>query len=142
MQADGAFRGRAISSLIVVSFLLAALVTTGAKAVATFADMDRELFSVSGRTVPVIVQKSVNDTMPERAVARLGGRLTQPLWIVNGFAADVPAASVRSLATIPGIRSVTLDRKVHVLGLPSSTPRSVYPKVIRANEMNSSGYTG
>src|SRR5881628_3187186 len=41
--------------------------------------------------VPVIVQKTSESTRaPERAIARLGGKITLDLPIVDGFAATIP----------------------------------------------------
>ena len=42
-------------------------------------------------------------------VWRLGGEITQELWIINGFAATVPAGSLDELSAYPGIKWVSLD---------------------------------
>src|SRR6266704_2390175 len=64
--------------------------------------------------VRVLVQKlAARDLGPERTVARLGGRVTRELPIVGGLAASSP-----------------------------STPRSVYPQVVRADAAWKAGATG
>src|SRR5437868_8596866 len=48
-------------------------------------------------TVGVIVQKTVQDKSVEQAIARLGGTVTKDLSIINAFAAQLPAKSVKEL---------------------------------------------
>jgi serine protease AprX len=92
----------------------------------------------------IIVQKRLAaDTGPERAVRRLGGQVTMALPIVGGFAATVPAAVVGQLARLPGVRAVTPDDRVRVQGAAAAgTIRSVYPKVVRADDAWARGITG
>ncbi|HSK35167.1 MAG TPA: S8 family peptidase, partial [Actinomycetota bacterium] len=94
--------------------------------------------------VRVIVQKTAAaDPAPELAVRRLGGQVTRALPIVAGFAATVPAAAVDELARLAGVRAVTPDDKVRVQGAAStSTIKSVYPKVVRADAAWKRGVTG
>ena len=97
------------------------------------------------RPLRVIVQKhSAADPAPELAVRRLGGQVTRALPIVAGFAAAVPAAVVGELARLPGVRAVTPDGRVRVQAAApgSSTVRSVYPKVVRADAAWQRGVTG
>jgi serine protease AprX len=49
---------------------------------------------------------------PERAVAALGGTVAEPLGIIDGFSATVPADLVGALRTAPGVLSVTEDAAV------------------------------
>jgi serine protease AprX len=44
---------------------------------------------------------------PERAVSTLGGTVEEPLGIIDGFSATVPADRLAVLRTMPGILSVT-----------------------------------
>ena len=81
----------------------------------------------------------------ELAVSRLGGQVTVDLPIVNGFAATVPAESIGALARTPGVRVISLDRKMTVQATAStgtSTVKSVYRKTVRADDLNTAGYTG
>jgi subtilisin family serine protease len=97
------------------------------------------------RPLRVIVQKhSAADPAPEAAVRRLGGQVTRALPIVAGFAATVPGAVVGELARLPGVRAVTPDGRVRVQAAApgSSTIRSVYPKVVRADAAWRRGVTG
>jgi serine protease AprX len=106
--------------------------------------VDPAVAAIHSGTVAIIVRKTVaTDHSPEQAVARLGGRVTQDLPIVDGFAATVPAASIARLAAVPGISVISLDRKVSVAGDgDGGSPNSVYPKVVRSNSVNTSGITG
>jgi serine protease AprX len=96
------------------------------------------------RPLRVIVQKhSAADPAPEAAVRRLGGQVTRALPIVAGFAATVPAAAVGELARLAGIRAVTPDDEVRVQGAATtSTIKSVYPKVVKADAAWTRGVTG
>jgi len=95
--------------------------------------------------VKVIVQKWwAADRGPELAVQRLGGRVTRALPIVAGFAATLPGGrALADLAGVPGVRVVTPDREVHVQGMATGGQiRSVYPKVVRADDAWRNGVTG
>ncbi len=97
--------------------------------------------------VRVLVQKlAARDLGPERTVARLGGRVTRELPIVGGFAATLPAAAVERLARASGVRAVSRDGRMRVQGSLAasspSTPRSVYPQVVRADAAWKAGATG
>jgi serine protease AprX len=128
-------RGRVLT-VVVVGLLVAAVLGTAGPASGTAAP--------GMATVGVIVQKwSAADQGPERAVARLGGRVTDALPIVAGFAATLPGWAVAKLARSPGVLAVTPDRQVHVQGTASgSEVRSVYPKVVRADKAWQQGVTG
>ena len=97
----------------------------------------------------VIVQ-AVTVDVARRAVEAVGGVVRIDLPIVDGVAADVPAALVHALAGGPGIRAVTSDARMTVQGTigdegrvaPESKPKSVYPKVVRADELGKEGGTG
>ena len=92
----------------------------------------------------VIVQERAGaGSAPEEAVRRLGGQVTRALPIVGGFAATVPATVAGELARLPGVRAVTPDAKLRVQGTAStSTIRSVYPKVVKADSAWQKGITG
>jgi serine protease AprX len=107
------------------------------------ADVDRELLQLTTGTVPVIVQLRGDAVAGEKAVADAGGRITRHLPLINGLAASVPAQGITTLATAGGVRAVTLDRQVNVQsGGGSSSPNSVYGKVVRADDMAARGITG
>jgi serine protease AprX len=86
-----------------------------------------------------------------KAQARaLGARITRDLTTIDGFAADIPQASVVDLMSLSGIRSVTPDRTVRPLSvLPSlgydpadtGAPAAV-TKIVGAQTAWASGVTG
>jgi serine protease AprX len=79
----------------------------------------------------------------QRAVARLGGRVTRSLPIVDGFAATVPAAAVGALAATPAVLAVTPDRRVQVKSAANGGQiHSVYTKTVRADALWQRGITG
>jgi subtilisin family serine protease len=70
----------------------------------------------TGRTASVIVRElpGAGDA-PERAVARMGGRVGAHLGIIDGFVAEVPLSHLAILRSVTGVHSVTLDAKVRLL---------------------------
>lgn len=96
----------------------------------------------------VIVQGSApGSRAAEHAVAKAGGRVTRKLPIVDGVAATVPAAAVPALAAAPGVVAVTPDARAHVRSMPATGEdlggvRSVYPQVVRADDVWRAGRTG
>ena len=106
----------------------------------TGAVVDPALRAVHG-TVGVIVQGAHS---AESTVARMGGRITRDLPLIGGFSAKVPAGDVDRIAQIPGVTHVTYDGPVHVMGTltDSSGPNDVYKKVVRADDLQTSGFAG
>ena len=135
---------------LVASLIPGALAAgSGSPAVSLSAAVDPALAHVRG-TVGVIVQTvGRSGAAAERAVVRLGGRVTRELPIVSGFAARVPARAVTGLAHVAGVRTVSLDRVMHVqASLPSndgagvdSLP-SVYRQVVGADHLGAAGANG
>jgi serine protease AprX len=60
-------------------------------------------------TVRVIVERTRHATGTEALVARLGGRVTTQLPLINAFAAALPAHAVPEVARASGVRWVTPD---------------------------------
>jgi serine protease AprX len=134
----GSFRLQRGMRALVVAAVAALVVATGTGG-------DARDASARSQPLRVIVQKhSAADPSPELAVRRLGGQVTRALPIVAGFAATVPEAVVGELARLPGVRAVTPDGRVRVQAAApgSSTIRSVYPKVVRADAAWKRGVTG
>ena len=107
-------------------------------------ELDPALSSITTGDVNLIVRArpgAVREAV--RAVTRAGGVVTKDLPIVNGFAAVVPATEIADIASVAGIYTLTLDRKVTMSedGNPA-TPDSVYRKVVRADDVNNAGYKG
>ncbi|HEV7887839.1 MAG TPA: S8 family peptidase [Acidimicrobiales bacterium] len=99
-----------------------------------------------GKAVSIIVSKlDPSDPRPERAVERVGGKVGEPIGIVDGFEAKVPAGTVAQLATVPGVRGITKNSKVRVagqLGEGSGVASAVYTDVSRASRLWPTGVNG
>ncbi len=61
------------------------------------------------KMVSVVVQKVDKGTAIDNLVSRLGGRITMSLDIINAIAVELPASSVVTLASAPGVRWVSPD---------------------------------
>jgi serine protease AprX len=136
----GSFRPRRVTALAAAS---AAMVLAAGAGIAPQASGTQKGAAQSTR---VIVQKrAATDRTPEQAVRQLGGQVTRALPIVAGFAATVPATAVGALAQLPGVRAVTPDSRVRVQQSGpggSGDIRSVYPKVVKADDAWQRGVTG
>jgi len=107
------------------------------------AQVDRDLAALTTGSARVIVQTTGDSVAGERAVALAGGTLRPDLPLIDGVAATVPASGIAVLASAPGVRAITLDRQVDTQGSGSSTsPKSVYNKVLRADDAGAAGLTG
>lgn len=89
--------------------------------------------------VSVIVQ-GVSPEAVDAAVTSVGGRVTQPLPIVEGASADVPASTVRSMRSIPGIVNVTPNDRVAFQG--EATEGQRIQKVVGAHKLWDGGING
>jgi serine protease AprX len=146
----GLQRGRALV-VALAGLLVVALAVGGSAAPVEGSAVPMEgsaaLAEGSAGPVKVIVQKRwAADRGPELAVQRLGGRVTRALPIVAGFAAVLPGGrALADLAREPGVRAVSPDRTVRVQGSMAAVGgqiRSVYPKVVRADDAWRNGVTG
>jgi serine protease AprX len=107
---------------------------------------------VTSNLVSVIVRKTADaGSGPERAVKGLGGKVTQRLAIIDGFAATVPLGSVPALARANGIQSITPDGHVRLTAQVDgydpnwSTPIGSWKRnieAIKAKEVWKAGFTG
>ena len=138
---------RAAVAVAVALSLAAATVLPGtrseAPARAVVAVVDDALHSLREATARIIVQKHPgSSTEPERAVEQLGGQVTRDLPLVGGFSATVPTDAVPALAETPGVRTVSLDRRMRPQGEASSGVKSVYPKIVGSDAMGNAGHRG
>ncbi len=62
--------------------------------------------------VRVIAQKTSGSQDAEVAVARLGGKVTRDLYIINAFTAELTADAAIELARMPFVRWVSLDAEM------------------------------
>ena len=66
-------------------------------------------------------------------MAGLGGVVTKDLWIINAFAAELPAGAVPALANAAGVRWVSFDAPMRSATVDTETVR---------DEFNTEAYTG
>ena len=87
----------------------------------------------------VIIQKTAHNTSLEALVARLGGRVTLDLHLINAFAAELPASAVSAVAGAGGVRWVSLDAPVVKTTctdcVNTSRLQNVYDQAIRADQV-------
>ena len=97
------------------------------------------------RVDTAVIVQGASAAAVRAAVAAHGGKVTQDLWIVNGVAADVPAAALAALAAEPGITHVTEDVAVHVQDVtpsPLHSASAVYSKAVGADRLWAEGVDG
>ena len=138
-----------VTAALAVLLVLAVVPPGGSPApTSPVAAVDPLLAGARGVVRVIVQQQGGGDPAPARAVARLGGRVIRALPVVRGFAATLPAAAVGELARSAGVRAVTRDGRMRVQAVlgapppPPPTPRSVYPKVVRADQAWQAGATG
>ncbi|SDQ03951.1 S8 family peptidase [Quadrisphaera sp. DSM 44207] len=135
----------AVAALALVAPAAAAQAEGAPRAVAAAA-VDPALDQTGPQPVRVVVQEVPGTgSGPEEAVERLGGLVTRPLPIVDGFAATLPAGAVRDLASTPGVRVVSADRQVQVQAVPTAAPAATAPVHLReigSDKLQKAGTTG
>jgi serine protease AprX len=103
-----------------------------------------------GKLVAVIVRELPGSgAVAHEAIGRAGGSIQRSIPIIHGFTAKVPASSIPSLRTQPGIFAVDVDRPVHLnsttdgydaIGDTGSMYHTM--KSIKAGEFWRAGFTG
>jgi len=137
-------RTAAATAVLAVSLGCAAVVTAPAGASSgramAAAIVDPALRTAHG-TVGIVV---TGTTAAERAVVRAGGAITHELPLIGGFSAKVPASDVPTIAKVPGVTTISLDRPTHVQSAPGTYNNlpSVYKKVTNGSKLASSGGNG
>jgi serine protease AprX len=103
-EPDGTPGSLSVHTRRIMTIATAGAVLLGAAApVAAHASTDTSTDPVS-----VIVREVAGaGDAPERAVSALGGTVEEPLGVIGGFSATVPADRLAVLRTVPGILSVT-----------------------------------
>ncbi|HET6815706.1 MAG TPA: S8 family peptidase [Mycobacteriales bacterium] len=104
-----------------------------------------ERASAAIRQTVVVMTTPSHGAAAERFVRDAGGRVTHELSVIDGFIATVPRTVVSGLAAVPGVRSVTPDRPVHLealYGQDSGAASAVYSDVVRATKTWGTGDTG
>jgi serine protease AprX len=139
---------RTTTATAILTALLAVLPATTATSQAapratTHASVDPALATAHGTVAVLVVRTPSGGDAADRAVRRLGGRITSDLSLIHGFAARIAASKVAALAASAGVASITLDRHVTVQGsLASGTLASVYAKATHADDVAKTGNTG
>lgn len=114
MSAVGAGRRPARwPAVLVAGSLVAGLVALGASGAGAS--------TPSGPATAVVVMAGPGaEPAAELAVQALGGRVTRPLAIINGFAARLPSGNLPALASTPGVVSVSPDGTVRPMSMVPS----------------------
>jgi len=73
--------------------------------------------AVSAPAAPLqrVIVREAGGSGAEQSVADAGGSVLQPLGIIGGFVAEVPADELAGLAALPGVIEVTPDSSVSLL---------------------------
>jgi serine protease AprX len=99
-----------------------------------------------GKSIEVIVQleRGTAANSGKALISEHGGRVTRDLHIINGFGAEMGAAKAASLATEPGVHSVSLNAAVKKTddGNDGSKLATAYNQSIGSPSAWSQGYTG
>jgi serine protease AprX len=80
--------------------------------------------------VPVVVHERTPDThSAEALIEAVGGRITRPLPLIGGFAAQVPAAGLSVLGRDPSIRGLYPDGHVQMLAIGTEAWDDIEPNL-------------
>jgi serine protease AprX len=107
--------------------------------------LDALAASHPSKRVEVIVQleRGTAANSGKALISEHDGRVTRDLHIINGFGAEMGAAKAASLATEPGVRSVSLNARVEKSGLPDPNVLATsFNASIRSDKGWAAGYTG
>lgn len=89
--------------------------------------------------VHIIVQKVAGSTGAEERVAALGGQVTQNLYIINAFAAEMSAEAALQLSRVNSVRWVSLDAAMQSSAcsqcIDTSKLTNAYISAIRADQV-------
>jgi len=92
-----------------------------------------------GQLVRVIAQKTDGAQAAEAQVAKLGGKVTQDLRIINAFAAEMSAQAAVKLARSEAVRWVSMDAKMESTActqcIDTKNLMSAYISTIRADKV-------
>ncbi len=112
--------------------------STGARAQAVLYEAAAEQ---PDSTVGVIVQMNGPASRLPEMVSRLGGIVTDDLWLIHAFAAELPAKAVPQLAQADGVRWISLDAPVVESTLPcidcvsTASLKNAYVRAVGADRL-------
>ena len=125
-----------VSERRVITVLIAALAS--ALLVTTFV---RPATTSPETFVPVVIHERTPVTdAAERLIQAVGGRITKPLPLIGGFAADVPADHLSMLGPDGPIAGLYPDGRIHMAGLSTEAwddlePNLAWRKTIRLGQV-------
>src|SRR4051812_36074566 len=125
-------------------FGLIAFLGVAALGVTTFGVVDRRpTSSTAARHVVVRARPGAAAAVEARA-RRLGATHIRPLWLVDGFAATLPAAAQDALAHDGEVVAIADDSVMHVQSGTGSNaaPASAYRQAIGADDVQRAGFDG
>jgi len=135
-------RAAARRAVAVLAAVLVATLSGGTQALAA-GEVSAELVSVIVRQAPAA------GAAPEALVEQAGGTVGRQLAIIDGFAAEVPRASLTLLRASDAIRSVTVNQPVRLSSIDgfdpttsNSTMYGVAQEVTGAGDYWNDGFTG
>jgi serine protease AprX len=140
-HATHAVRGRSVlGAVIVVLLATTSLVAVG-------------IPDTSGSPTPsvsvIVREMPAAGDLPERAVEMFGGEIGRTLAIIDGFVANVPRDRIDELRRVRGVRSVTPNGRVQLLGTVDGIDPNKHPgswlrvvKNTKLHEMWQRGWTG
>ncbi|MEO8687467.1 MAG: ice-binding family protein [Solirubrobacteraceae bacterium] len=96
------------------------------------------------RKVVAIAQfdPGVSERRARALVRSHGGRVTERLPAINGFAVRLPARRARTLLRSKRILNVTLNARIHANGVGGGSLATNYPKTVGADKLWAAGITG
>jgi len=119
----GGSRGRtACGRRLVLIALLALAATAGRAAAGTSSLVDPALLNANPLSTQQVIVQADSVQAAAAAVTAVGGQIRRRLSIIDGVAADVPAAALQTLAAAPGVGHVSLDADVGGSALAASDP--------------------
>lgn len=139
-----AFFGEVFSRTCVILLLSSFVLTIPATRAVAMPALIQPLLADMAVTAPETVVSIIVQLRPTAqpitgALARLGGKQTKDLYLINAVAAQLPAAQLPMLAQEPGVRWISLDAPVVETGctdcLPTHRLQSVYNQTVRAQEL-------
>jgi outer membrane protein assembly factor BamB len=98
-----------LSSVFLLIVLLVAMLPSAPIGHAAY--IEPELAAAQTKTVSVIVV-GVDSQQVARVVRRLGGEVTNDLWLIDGVAATIPASQLERLSQRPEIHAVMANRGI------------------------------
>ena len=132
-------RPRRITALVVAGVIAVGVLAGGLSLVAGMAGATTTPLaasassSSSGVLVPIIVRDDPGLTAgSQQLLVALGGRVTQQIGIINGYAALLPQRAVETLRGSVGVASVTPDLKLRLTTASWDTASSPAPAKLRA----------